>query len=189
MSYIKTTDDFKTWYQSKSPTLNTNMKNIYINDNDKKPEWIFWFYYSHGGITDLEIVCIMNIYPDDKDEIINNIINDRDLKYMYRNSYYETYIYIYAGRNIPELSFKPRGFHVQLYLNRKKYIKPIIKGYCYSFNILNQCYLDPTNKIYKDNIIDLYKNDINKLYHYSHKIIPPFNHYIVNNFNRRKIKI
>ncbi len=95
MSYIKTTDDFRTWYESKSPTLNTNMKNIYINDNDKKPEWIFWFYYTHGGIMDLKIVCIMNIYSDDKDEIINNIINDRDLKYRYRNSYYETYIYIY----------------------------------------------------------------------------------------------
>jgi hypothetical protein len=69
------------------------MKNIYINDNDKKPEWIFWFYYSPGGITDLEIISIMNIYPDDKDEIINNIINEWKTKDIY-NSYYETYTYV-----------------------------------------------------------------------------------------------
>lgn len=188
MSYIKTIDDFKTWYQSKSPTLNTNMKNIYINDNDKKPEWIFWFYYTHGGITDLEIISIMNIYPNDKDEIINNIINESKTKYIY-TSYYETYTYIYVGKDIPDLSFKPQGFHIQLFLNKKKYIKPIINGYCYSFDIFSRCYIDPTYEIYKDNIIDLSNNYINKLYHYSHKIIPPFNHYIVNNFNRRKIKI
>jgi hypothetical protein len=188
MSYniIKTTDDFKTWYQSKSPTLNTDMKQISININEK-PEWIFWFYYSHGGIMDLEIVNIMNIYPDDKDDLIDKLINDR-ITCMF-TSYYETYTYIYVGKDIPDLSFKPQGFKIQLFLNKKKYIKPIIKGHCYSFDIFS-CYIFGLNyTIYKDNIIDLSKNDINKLYRYKHKIIPPFNYYIMNNFNRRKIRI
>jgi len=187
MSYIKTTDDFKTWYESKSPTLNTNMKEIYINDNDKKPEWVFWFYYSHGGITDLEIARIMNIYPDDKDDIIDKIINERE-RNIY-TSYYETYIYIYLGKDIPDLSFKIQGFHIQLFLNKKKYIKPIIKGYCHFFDIFSYCYIDPSYTIYKDNIIDLSKNNINTIYHYKNKIIPSFNHYVVNNFKRRIIRI
>jgi len=190
MSYniIKTTEDFKTWYQSKSPTLNTDQKKIYININEK-PEWIFWFYYTHGGITDLEIVDIMNIYPDDRDNIIKNIV-DKNISNMIKyNSYYETYTYIYVGKEIPDLSFKPQGFMIQLFLNKKKYIKPIIKGYCYSFDIHSSCYIDPSHIIYKNNIIDLSKNDINKLYHYKHNIIPPFNTYIVNNFKLPKIRL
>ena len=102
---IKTTDDFKTWYQSKSPTLNTDMTNVYINTphTNNKPEWIFWFYYSHGGITDLEIASIMNIYSDDRDDIIKNIIDKHISNRINYNSYYETHTYIYVGKEIPDL--------------------------------------------------------------------------------------
>ena len=74
-----------------------------------------------------------------------------------------------------------------MYIDKKKHIKPIIKGHCYSFDIYDFDY----NNVYEDHIIDLSKCDIDGryCYLYSHKIIPPFNYYILINFNRPKLII
>ena len=73
-----------------------------------------------------------------------------------------------------------------MFIDKKKYIKPIINGHCFSFDIYDFDY----NNVYEDHIIDLSKCDIgDSCYFYEHTVIPPFNYYIVNNFNRPKLII
>lgn len=184
VNVIRTNKSFEEWYND----INSETNEISICINyDEKIEWVFWFCKPVGGLC--PPVHFLNIHPNDSREIIGKIMSDEIETRIYNRDggTYECPTYIYAGKEIPDLSFLPSGFRIEMFIDKKKYIKPIINGHCFSFGIYDFDY----NNVYEDHIIDLSKCDIDgtNCYFYEHTVIPPFNYYIVNNFKYAKIRI
>jgi len=184
VNVIRTNKSFEEWYNN----INSKTNEISICvDYDEKIEWVFWFYKPVGGLC--PPIHFLNIYPNDKMEIINKVMGEEIESRIYNldGGTYECSTYIYAGKEIPDLSFLPEGFRIEMLIDKKKYIKPIIKGHCYCFSIFDFDY----NNVYDGHIIDLSKCDINGEYcdFYEHTVLPPFNYYVVNNFKKRKIRL
>lgn len=180
----RTNESFEEWYNN---TMNPDINQISICINyDEGLEWIFWFTKAVGAVC--PPIHIINIYPDDSYRIIGKIMSDEIESRIYNmdRGFYKCSTYIYVGKEIPDLSFLPDGARIEMFVDKKEYIKPIIKDYCYSFGIFDFDY----KNIYMNHIIDLSKCNIGEdFYFYEHKVIPPFNYYIVNNFKYAKIRI
>lgn len=180
---IRTNDDFQTWL--------TNIQNIEYEDRENiiniksdyefnKPVWIFVCNFT-GMLfyNPLELLCIND---DDRYDILEKILGYQIRKRLLNRDggFYHYATYIHIGKDIPDLSFLPDGVRVQLMLHNNKYVKPIIKGYCYWFGIFQDHGIDES-----DYIIDLSKANIGRLENFekdiTKKLILPFDVYIKEN--------
>lgn len=187
---MRTDDDFQTWLtniQNIEYEDRENIINIKSNCEINKPVWIFVCNFT-GMLfyNPIEILCInynADIY-DIQERLLGYQITQRLLNPDGGFYHYATYIHI--GKDIPDLSFVPDGVRIELKLHNNKYVKPIIKGHCYSFDIFQDHWIDGS-----DYIIDLSKVNIGRLENFekdiTKKLLLPFNVYIKQNMTPKII--